>query len=171
MDILRAYKIACQLHAGQTDKAGRPYIEHLTRVMLRVQMDGGDRFQQIAALLHDSIEDEKTTADELLALGVPSEAVVLVQALTKREEQSYEDYLRGLIGRYRVVTVKMADLDDNSDPERLELLPERQRMRLQAKYAQAWDILHDELLHPMRCKGWSFTGRVNPRLGQFLAGY
>ena len=142
MDILRAYKIACQLHAGQTDKAGRPYIEHLTRVMLRVQMDGGDRFQQIAALLHDSIEDEKTTADELLALGVPSEAVVLVQALTKRDEQSYEDYLRGLIGRYRVVTVKMADLDDNSDPERLELLPERQRMRLQAKYAQAWDILH-----------------------------
>ena len=142
MDILRAYKIACQLHAGQTDKAGRPYIEHLTRVLLRVQMDGGDRFQQIAALLHDSIEDEKTTADKLLALGVPSEAVVLVQALTKREEQSYEDYLRGLIGRYRVVTVKMADLDDNSDPERLELLPERQRMRLQAKYAQAWDILH-----------------------------
>ena len=142
MDILRAYKIACQLHAGQTDKAGRPYIEHLTRVLLRVQMDGGDRFQQIAALLHDSIEDEKTTADELRALGVPSEAVVLVQALTKREEQSYEDYLRGLIGRYRLVTVKMADLDDNSDPERLELLPERQRMRLQAKYAQAWDILH-----------------------------
>ena len=142
MDILRAYKIACQLHAGQTDKAGRPYIEHLTRVLLRVQMDGGDRFQQIAALLHDSIEDEKTTADELLALGVPSEAVVLVQALTKREEQSYEDYLRGLIGRYRVGTVKMAALDDNSDPERLELLPERQRMRLQAKYAQAWDILH-----------------------------
>ncbi len=40
------------------------------------------------------------------------------------------------------VKVKMADLDDNSDPERLELLPERQRMRLQAKYAQAWDILH-----------------------------
>lgn len=142
MDILRAYKIACQLHAGQTDKAGRPYIEHLTRVMLRVQMDGGDRFQQIAALLHDAIEDEKTTAEELLALGVPAESVVLVQALTKREEQSYEDYLRGLIGRYRVVTVKMADLDDNSDPERLELLPERQRMRLQAKYAQAWDILH-----------------------------
>lgn len=142
MDILRAYKIACQLHAGQTDKAGRPYIEHLTRVLLRVQMDGGDRFQQIAALLHDSIEDEKTTADELLALGVPSEAVVLVQALTKRDEQSYEDYLRGLVGRYRVLTVKMADLDDNSDPERLELLPERQRMRLQAKYAQAWDILH-----------------------------
>lgn len=29
----------------------------------------------------------------------------------------------------------------------------------------------NELLHPMRCKGWSFTGRVNPRLDQFLAGY
>lgn len=144
MDILRAYKIACQLHAGQTDKAGRPYIEHLTRVMLTVQMDGGDRFQQIAALLHDSIEDEKTTAEELLALGVPSEAVVLVQTLAKRKDQSYEDYLRGLSGSCRVLPVKMADLDDNSDPERLELLPERQRMRLQAKYAQAWDILQGD---------------------------
>ena len=141
MDILRAYKIACQLHAGQSDKAGRPYIEHLTRVLLRVQMDGGDRFQQIAALLHDAIEDEKTTADELLALGVPAEAVVLVKALTKRKDQTYEDYLRGLSGLYRVVAVKMADLDDNSDPERLELLPELLRMRLEAKYAQAWDIL------------------------------
>ena len=144
MDILRAYKIACQLHAGQTDKAGRPYIEHLTRVLLRVQMDGGDRFQQIAALLHDSIEDEKTTADELLALGVPSEAVVLVQALTKRKDQTYEDYLRGLSGRYRVLLVKMADLDDNSDPERLELLPDLLRMRLEAKYAQAWDTLQGD---------------------------
>ena len=141
MDILRAYKIACQLHSGQTDKAGRPYIEHLTRVLLRVQMDGGDRFQQIAALLHDAIEDEKTTADELLALGVPAEAVELVKALTKRKDQTYEDYQRGLSGRYRVVAVKMADLDDNSDPERLELLPELLRMRLEAKYAQAWDIL------------------------------
>ena len=144
MDILRAYKIACQLHAGQTDKAGRLYIEHLTRVMLTVQMDGGDRFQRIAALLHDSIEDEKTTAEELLALGVPSEAVVLVQTLAKRKDQSYEDYLRGLSGSCRVLPVKMADLDDNSDPERLELLPERQRMRLQAKYAQAWDILQGD---------------------------
>lgn len=144
MDILRAYKIACQLHAGQTDKAGRPYIEHLTRVLLRVQMDGGDRFQQIAALLHDAIEDEKTTAEELLALGVPAESVVLVQALTKRKDQTYEDYLRGLSGRYRVLLVKMADLDDNSDPERLELLPDLLRMRLEAKYAQAWDTLQGD---------------------------
>ena len=29
----------------------------------------------------------------------------------------------------------------------------------------------DELLHPMRCKGWSFTGVMNTRLGQFLTGY
>ena len=144
MDILRAYKIACQLHAGQTDKAGRPYIEHLTRVLLRVQMDGGDRFQQIAALLHDAIEDEKTTAEELLALGVPAESVVLVQALTKRKDQTYEDYLRGLSGRSRVLLVNMADLDDNSDPERLELLPDLLRMRLEAKYAQAWDTLQGD---------------------------
>ena len=37
MQVLDAYQLAARLHTGQTDKAGRPYIEHLTRVMLRVQ--------------------------------------------------------------------------------------------------------------------------------------
>ena len=73
MDILRAYKIACQLHAGQTDKAGRPYIEHLTRVLLRVQMDGGDRFQQIAALLHDQMRG-KPRPSQLAAQQLGGEA-------------------------------------------------------------------------------------------------
>ena len=41
MEALEAYQLAAQLHTGQVDKAGRPYIEHLTRVFLRVQASGG----------------------------------------------------------------------------------------------------------------------------------
>lgn len=32
MEWLDVYELACSLHTGLVDKAGRPYIEHLTRV-------------------------------------------------------------------------------------------------------------------------------------------
>lgn len=35
MEALEAYQLAAQLHTGQVDKAGRPYIEHLTRLVLQ----------------------------------------------------------------------------------------------------------------------------------------
>ena len=41
MEALEAYQLAAQLHTGQVDKAGRPYIEHLTRVFLRVHRSQG----------------------------------------------------------------------------------------------------------------------------------
>ena len=36
----RAKELACRAHAGQVDKAGRPYIEHVARVAERVREDG-----------------------------------------------------------------------------------------------------------------------------------
>jgi (p)ppGpp synthase/HD superfamily hydrolase len=78
MNTLEAYQLASKLHTGQVDQSGRPYIEHLTRVFLRVQAAGGDQDQQIAALLHDAIEDGKTSAAQLTWLGVPSDALDLI---------------------------------------------------------------------------------------------
>lgn len=63
MDLIEVYQLACRLHTGQVDKSGRPYIEHLSRVFLRVQAAGGDLTQQIASLLHDAIEDGKASAE------------------------------------------------------------------------------------------------------------
>jgi hypothetical protein len=137
MTLLEAFNIAARLHTGQTDKAGRPYVEHLTRVFLRVQAAGGDHFQQIAALLHDSVEDAKTSADELRQLGIPDEAISIVLALTKRRGQSYEDYLAGLRNDARSLLPKLCDLDDNSDPARLAALPEALADRLRQKYERA----------------------------------
>lgn len=137
MTLLEAFNLAARLHAGQTDKAGRPYIEHLTRVLLRVQAAGGDIVQQIAALLHDSVEDGKSSAIELQRLGVPDEAVSIVLVLTKRRGQSYEDYLAGVRTDARAMLPKQCDLDDNSDPERLASLPESVADRLRLKYARA----------------------------------
>lgn len=141
MELLEVYQLACRLHAGQVDKAGRPYIEHLTRVYLRVLAAGGDRFQLMAALLHDSIEDGKVSEAQLLWLGVPTAAVTLVVVLTKLKSQRYEVYL-GLVKRNpAALLVKLEDVKDNKDPERLAELPAAEAERLRTKYQRAWDFL------------------------------
>ncbi len=137
MELLEAYQLACRLHSGQIDKAGRPYIEHLTRVFLRVQGAGGDLFQQMAALLHDAIEDRKASAEQLLWLGVPTEVVEMVKVLSKDESQGYEEYLAVVKCDPRVLPVKLGDLEDNRDPVRLALLPEAVANRLKKKYDSA----------------------------------
>lgn len=144
MEVLEAYQLATRLHDGQVDKAGRPYIEHLTRVFLRVQCAGGDTIQQIAALLHDSIEDCHATADDLVRIaGVPDEAVKLVLVLTKQTGQTYADYLASVKAVPRAAMVKLADLEDNADRTRLDLLPEAVGQRLRKKYAQAVRFMNE----------------------------
>lgn len=137
MDTLKAFQLAAKLHTGQMDKAGRPYIEHLCRVFLRVQAAGGDVMQQIAALLHDSIEDGKASASQLSCHGVPDEVLQLILTLTKQENQSYSEYLSNVKLSPRALLVKLADLADNSDPERLAVLPEVVAQRLRVKYTKA----------------------------------
>jgi len=58
-DLQRAFAFASRLHATQTRKGtSTPYISHLMAVAALVLEHGGDRDQAIAALLHDSIEDQ-----------------------------------------------------------------------------------------------------------------
>jgi (p)ppGpp synthase/HD superfamily hydrolase len=58
-DFERALVFANRLHASQTRKGTDiPYISHLMAVASLVLEHGGDRDQAIAALLHDSIEDQ-----------------------------------------------------------------------------------------------------------------
>ncbi len=141
MNLLEAFQIASTLHRGQVDKAGRPYTEHLVRVLLRVQAAGGDLYAQIAALLHDCIEDKKTTEQGLLELGVPSESVRLVLLLTKPEMGAYLPYLLKLRKDFWARLIKICDLEDNKDPGRLELLPAEEAKRLEKKYAEAIQFL------------------------------
>jgi guanosine-3',5'-bis(diphosphate) 3'-pyrophosphohydrolase len=63
----RAIAITEQQHAGQVDKAGRPYIEHPLRVMNAMSSDA----ERIVAVLHDVIEDTNLTLNQLAAEGFP----------------------------------------------------------------------------------------------------
>ena len=84
-----AFEIAKTAHAGQTDKAGLDYILHPLQVAAEMATDE----EKAVALLHDIIEDTDVTADELLAKGLSVAVVEAVEALTKKTDQNYADYL------------------------------------------------------------------------------
>ena len=84
------------------------------------------------------VPDRALTADDLVRIaGVPVEAVELVVALSRRADQPYLDYLAAVKASPDAALVKLADLEDNGDPARLDLLPEKDGLRLRKKYAQA----------------------------------
>lgn len=133
MRLLDAFSLTARLHAGQLDKAGEPYIQHCVRVMFRLPIDAS-MDEKMAALLHDVVEDCDVSAADLVALGVPDGVVRLVGALTKQAGEPYAEFVKralaGPAGR-----IKRADIQDNSDPERLAKLPPELADRLRAKYA------------------------------------
>lgn len=111
----RAIAIAEQQHAGQVDKAGRPYIEHPKRVMAAVSNDA----ERIVAILHDVIEDSDVTLDQLAAEGFPAYILDALDSVTRKEGETYEAFVAraatNAIGR----RVKYADLQDNADLTRI----------------------------------------------------
>lgn len=84
--IIRAARVAAQLHAGQTRKAslvpGVPYLSHLMTVAGMVQEAGGSDEMVAAAYLHDVLEDTSFTEDQLCQV-MPGSAVSLVLECTE----------------------------------------------------------------------------------------
>ncbi|MFG2757427.1 HD domain-containing protein [Streptomyces wuyuanensis] len=127
--------IAREAHAHQTDKAGRPYAEHLRAVADGVRERGGTDEQIAAAWLHDAIEDDVLSREWLAAAELPQRVKDLVDAMTKRPGEDPESYARRILAAPGALLVKEADLAHNADPDRLAVLDEPTRNRLSAKYA------------------------------------
>jgi (p)ppGpp synthase/HD superfamily hydrolase len=138
MTVEKAAALAAAAHAGQTDKAGAPYISHPARVAASVAQYGPEA--QIVAWLHDVPEDTPVTVAEIEAEFGPQIAAA-VAAITKVEGESLETYLAKVATEPLAVIVKIADVSDNSSPERLAKLPEATQVRLTAKYAKALALL------------------------------
>ena len=132
----KALRIAVEAHAGQVDKAGKPYIFHPLRVCCRCFTDE----EKIVALLHDTIEDTDVTAEDLLREGFPRNIVDAVLSVSRNEDESYEDFVKRTslnpLGR----TVKLHDLEDNMDISRLDQVTEKDLDRLN-KYIKAYRYL------------------------------
>lgn len=123
-----AIEIAARAHAGQTDKSGQPYIFHPLRVMMRLQPEGGMKYEffqsmRIVAVLHDVLEDTSVTEADLVMSGFGPEIIDALKALSRIVDPHKEIYLTEFIPRIAknpmARIVKLADLADNMDPKRV----------------------------------------------------
>ncbi len=114
------------MHRGQLDKAGQPYILHPLRVLLRMK-SAEDR---IVAVLHDVIEDSEHTLETLREMGFPETLVAALDCLTRRDAESYPDFIARAKQNPIARRVKIADLEDNLDVRRLRSVGERDAERL-----------------------------------------
>lgn len=137
-DLERAIRLAVEAHAGQTDRAGAPYVLHPLRMMLRMATDA----ERMAAVLHDVVEDTPWTLDGLRAEGFPADVIEAVDRLTRREDETYEAFTARAAGHPVSRRVKVADLEDNMDVRRMEAVGDGDAARL-ARYLRAWRELTD----------------------------
>lgn len=135
----RAVEIAMQAHEGQTDKSGRPYIEHPLRVM---EM-GSCCEERIVGVLHDVVEDSSWTLLQLRAEGFSEEIVEAVDALTRRDGETYERFIARVARNSLAVAVKLNDLTDNMDIRRLPYISDKDVKRLK-RYLKAYKRLKGE---------------------------
>jgi (p)ppGpp synthase/HD superfamily hydrolase len=131
--IAAARAIASIAHRGQTDKSGEPYIEHPRRIAERLT----DPAEVAAAWLHDVIEDCDISAGDLADAGIPSDVVDAVVLLTRSDLHTSGDYYVAIRKNPIALAVKLADIADNTDEQRLAKLDEETRERLREKYRAA----------------------------------
>lgn len=126
-------------HYGQKDKAGKDYYFHPTRVSERLDLIE----DKIVALLHDTIEDTGLTSEELLQLGYSQDTVDAILSVTRKQGESYADFIARANTNQTGRLVKLADLEDNMDIRRLPDLTEKDWHRLN-KYLHAYHYLNHE---------------------------
>src|SRR3972149_9210899 len=117
--IWKAYVYIAKAHRGQTRLSGSPYLSHPLEVAYILTQLKQDPYTIAAGLLHDTIEDTYSTAEEIRDQFGP-EVELLVDGVTKiskmtfstSEEQQAENFRKMLLAMakdIRVILIKLAD--------------------------------------------------------------
>jgi GTP pyrophosphokinase/guanosine-3',5'-bis(diphosphate) 3'-pyrophosphohydrolase len=117
--IRRAYAYARQMHDGQLRKSGEPYFTHPVAVAAILTEQRLDDATIVTALLHDTIEDTKSTYGEISRLFSP-EIAELVDGVTKltnlqlsstetQQAENFRKLFMAMSRDLRVILVKLAD--------------------------------------------------------------
>ncbi|OOM14648.1 HD domain-containing protein [Clostridium saccharobutylicum] len=132
----RAIKLAQKYHEDQFDKGGQPYIDHPLRVMNGVESID----EKVVAVLHDVLEDCDVSKEKLIEEGIPYYLVEKLEILCKGKNENYFDYIERIKADSLAIKVKLSDLKDNMNLERLKEITEKNINRLE-KYKKAKEIL------------------------------
>lgn len=145
MTLGNALALSANAHSEQTDLAGKPYFLHCLRVMKGLRTS--DEELLIIAVLHDVVEDTHWTIEGLEELGYSKRVTVAVALLTHKKkisEEEYAEYLELIALNKDATLVKMADLRDNSDINRLKGITDRDIKRT-IKYQKSYTFLKENL--------------------------
>lgn len=124
---------------NRMDKSGKAYFLHCMRVMN--QMSQSDEELMCIALGHDLVEDcPELNQKVLYEMGFSMRIVETILVLTHDKGVDYMDYIKKISHFPDAVTVKLADLRDNSDITRLKGLTKKDHDRIE-KYHLAYTYL------------------------------
>ena len=137
--INRAKELAIPHHKGQTDKAGKAYIQHPLRLMEAVNSTN----EKIVAVLHDIVEDTDVSFEDLRDEGFSKTIIEALRCITKLDGENYEDFIERISHNRLAITVKLADLEDNMDLSRLPKVTDTDLERVE-KYKRAKKYLLDK---------------------------
>jgi len=117
--IRRAYAYGRQMHEGQLRKSGEPYFTHPVAVAAILTEQRLDDASIVTALLHDTIEDTKSTYGEI-SRQFGDEVAELVDGVTKltnlqlssaqsQQAENFRKLFMAMSKDLRVILVKLAD--------------------------------------------------------------
>lgn len=143
--LAKAFKLAAKAHAGQVDKGGRSYMEHIAFVVANTAPDPNAK---VVAALHDIIEDTDVSASQLLRM-FPRYICDPVFILTKMPRQTRSSYISKISLDRLACLVKLADLSHNANLGRLTVVEEKDLER-----ARMYEEEHAFLTAVARKKEW-----------------
>lgn len=106
-----AIRLAARVHKGQKDRAQKPYILHVMRVMMR----GTDLEEQLLGALHDVLERSELSKEELAGKGFPPRVLKALEHITRVDGEDYETYIERVALDDLALRVKLHDLSDKMD--------------------------------------------------------
>ena len=124
-------------HIKQEDKNGQPYWKHPYAVADMVQTKN----EKIVAYLHDTIEDSTfINLEQMHTLNWFDQSIIeALDAITRKDNETYFEYIQRVKENQLARTVKIADLTHNMLPERSQGLTQSLRKR----YAKALALLSE----------------------------
>ncbi len=136
--IRRAYAYGQKMHDGQLRRSGEPYFTHPVAVAAILTEQRLDDATIVTALLHDTIEDTKSTYAEVTRL-FGAEIAELVDGVTKltnlqlssseaKQAENFRKLLIAMSRDLRVILVKLADRLHNMRTIR-SMSPEKQAQK------------------------------------------
>lgn len=136
-NLAKAISITAQAFEDKFDKGGRPYFMHCYHVMDKLKYDAPEDVL-CAAVMHDLVEDTSWTLEGLRAEGFSQMTLELVDALTHKEDDGYQDYIFDVIDAgHWAMRIKLEDLHHNSDLRRIKGRREKDFARVR-KYQEGY---------------------------------